>query len=1093
MASATQEAEDVHSFNLDDSELPPLPIDDDDLFLEPQSDAEHGEGSALMEKEMKRRLMDIESSFIPETSAIPDAAAHPIGADDTYIFGGAAAQRKQNEGTSKNENNLAVDKSGVYIDDSSQLEPPTPADAYKTPAINTLSLKSQVEEIAQTPSHSGTSGLDPLPSSPSAAAARRNISKGATATASRSVAEGEFNDLDDAEESSIAPNVPGISRIEALEADNSNVTDDDSGFSIANISAVPTLSNVASTVSSIRVNKRPSYLKNRQASQRSSLSSFTNRSDVSGDVVSDATLGADYALQSGGAAPVLVNRPSYGLSRLPSLGSIASSVSGYSESTPAELSRNASGLNGTGLDPLDEERPDTAKTATPPQTPRAFANMLPAPTDTVIAQHVQNIRVPDTAAKEYREKHLRSPEKKGFPATPFTSRKHNLTLKEQNSKIDKLTKENFDLKLKIYYLDEALKSRSDEGVKEMIEKNVQLQTDLANEKKDNMGLRKKVRDLERKLKAQEEGAAASRPTTAGSDAVRSVDSERYLELEEEITYLREYCERSEVEIDKLRQENLAKEVEKRKMAEYIKNMSDRSTQEPTSGVEEAMEMWKDLLEAETARREQADEDAQRLREEVAKLTAERAAEREAAVAAAANNNNTTHNVRNIYNITRRNQTSFTTRSNSGSDAAGEQNGNLSTATTVVDQLRHENAELRRDLGAQTSMLTSRNRERERLQQEIEDLKLAARRGSGSRSVAGDSIFERSISRAHQRSTSRHSANTRVTQLSDAEREDYESKQASFRDEIAQVKLLNQDLERELNAHLDLLTQAEEENKAYKEEQQLIQEDLKALQAERDEALLALEDKEAECENIREEALERIERLEDEIAQKENELERIANDLDNRNEDFVALQREMKNVSEALMQLEDDKVANIRKIQSLEQDLNDANLELEALGKRLREALSKIERLEVQLESTQDEISFLREEQEGDKIKIGELEAALSGAQSTIEEDKERFRDLEDQFTEERKQREILDSQEKEEVQKVLDDLNIQLSKSKDETRKLRKSLSSKEVEANSSMERLADLESSIRDALGTLDGTKSNFIKVGISIENKMWASLIIC
>jgi len=115
----------------------------------------------------------------------------------------------------------------------------------------------------------------------------------------------------------------------------------------------------------------------------------------------------------------------------------------------------------------------------------------------------------DTVAREYREKHLRSPDKRPSMAMPFHSRnKHNLTLKEQNSKIDKLSKREFRPKLKIHFLDQALQNRSDEGVKEMISKNVQLQTDLANEKKENQSLRRKVRDLERKMKAQEDGLAA---------------------------------------------------------------------------------------------------------------------------------------------------------------------------------------------------------------------------------------------------------------------------------------------------------------------------------------------------------------------------------------------------------------------------------------------------------------------------------------------------------------------------------------------------------------------------------------------------------
>src|SRR6201999_4345492 len=128
-----------------------------------------------------------------------------------------------------------------------------------------------------------------------------------------------------------------------------------------------------------------------------------------------------------------------------------------------------------------------------------------APTDTVIAQHIQNIRVPETVAREYREKHPQSPARSQVMSLALSNRaKSNLTLKEQNSKIDKLSKENFDLKLKIHFLDQALQNRSDEGVKEMINKNVQLQTDLANEKKENMSLRRKIRELEKKVKVQEE-------------------------------------------------------------------------------------------------------------------------------------------------------------------------------------------------------------------------------------------------------------------------------------------------------------------------------------------------------------------------------------------------------------------------------------------------------------------------------------------------------------------------------------------------------------------------------------------------------------
>jgi len=680
---------------------------------------------------------------------------------------------------------------------------------------------------------------------------------------------------------------------------------------------------------------------------------------------------------------------------------------------------------------------------------------------------VQNIRVPDTIAKEYREKHAEVSGNQTM-GIPFNGRgRNNLTLKEQNSKIDKLSKENFDLKLKIHFLDQALQNRSDEGVKDMINKNVQLQTDLANEKKENQTLRRKLRELERKLQSQEDGQATARRLSDGSEDEKSRRSSQ-AELEEEIMYLRECLHQYEVQVEKLKEDSLAKEVEKRRLAEYVKSVSERRDSEPTAGVEEAMEMWKDLLEAETARREQADEDAQRLRDEIARLKSETAS------------NATTNNVRNYYHISKRHITSYNGRSNSvDTDSLSErERPATASSSTVVEQLRHENAELRRDLGAQTSMLTSRNRERERLQQEIEELKLAHRKTDGARSIAGDSIFERSVSRAHQRSVSRMSGVTRISQFSDGERDEYERKQAALRDEIAQVKLLNQDLDRELNAHLDILTQVEAENRNLKEENRLNTEDLQALQTERDEALLNLQDKEVDFENLREEALTEIERLESEIDQKEQQLARLQRDYENRNEDFGALQQEIKRVSESLVALEDNRLQNERKLRSMEQELEGANIELDALDKRLREALEKNERLEVQTESNQDEISFLREEQEGDKIRIGDLEAALNAAQTSLQDEKERMRELEERLAEERRQREILDDQEKAEVQKVLDDLNTQASTAKDEVRKLKKNLSAKEEEAATWKERLEALENNLREALGNLDGTRSSLLKV---------------
>lgn len=1118
-SSDVHEPENAHVFEQSDSELPPLPSTDDDSFLRGQSDYGHSQlhndESALLEKEMKRKLLDVESSFLPEASPSGQAAG-VSGADDTYLFGGSPGNSRS-QGIHDEEENEG-DKAIASIEPSSDAlpsaahvvlpeSPETPSDAYKTPApewhgtdarakTEASDLEDQNEDTDAGAEDAGYMHDDSasilqgsIPPSPAAAAAERKLARTASALAldsQQDVSHITGNESEEQEtlyedarsEHSQRPS----SQASTVRATDSQPQHDERQQFAQDSPPVALDNAVASTISNMspsRLYKRPSFLNNRQASQRSSVSSVSNRSDLSNDALSEITLNADYAIQTGGAAPYNSSltssvRPSFGLSRLPSLGSIAS---GYSESVPVRgrATRTISGISVTSglhsegnLGRLDEE--EKANTPSPPATPRPTTATNVAPTDTVITRHVQNIRVPDTIAKEYREKHGEPSDKQAM-AIPYNGRnRNNMTLKEQNSKIDKLSKENFDLKLKIHFLDQALQNRSDEGVKDMINKNVQLQTDLANEKKENHGLKRKLRELERKLQSQEDGQDTVRRLSSDSEGNDSRRPSWQAELEEEITYLQERLRQTEVQIERLREDNLAKEVEKRRLAEYVKSVSERRDSEPTAGVEEAMEMWKDLLEAETARREQADEDAQRLRDEIAQLKSETAS------------NNTTNHVRNYYRISKRHHMSYSARAQSvATDSTSErERPATASSSTLVDQLRHENAELRRDLGAQTSMLTSRNRERERLQQEIEDLKLAQRKTDGSRSVAGDSIFERSVSRAHQRSISRMSGVTRISQFSDAERDEYERKQAALRDEIARIKLLNQDLERELNAHLDILTQAEAENRTLKEENRLNTEDLQALQTERDEALLALQDREADVENLREEALTEIGRLDREIEQKEKALARLQRDYENRNEDFAALQQEIKNVSEGLVALEDNRVENERRIRSMEEELKDANGELDALDKRLREALEKNERLEVQIESSQDEILFLREEQEGDKIKIGELEAALNAAQSSLQDETEKTRELEERLTEERRHREILDGQEKEGVQKVLDDLNTQVSTAKDEVRKLKKSLSSKEEEATTWKERLEALENNLREALGDLNGTRSSLLKVCI-------------
>jgi chromosome segregation ATPase len=480
-------------------------------------------------------------------------------------------------------------------------------------------------------------------------------------------------------------------------------------------------------------------------------------------------------------------------------------------------------------------------------------------------------------------------------------------------------------------------------------------------------------------------------------------------------------------------------------------------------------MWKDMLEAETAAREQADEENKRLRDEIMRLRSDAFSVQSQRGAR-----------------TKRDRLPSVASHSTGSDRGLDRNGVVSggsSALVELELLRHENAELRREVGAQTSMLTSRNKEKERLYQEIEDLKLNQQRGDGGRSVAGDSIFERSASRAHTRSVSRASEGTRVSHMSDAERENFEIKSGELRDQVSALKLENQTLREQLD---ELTADFEATDRAYQADVDQATRDINTLQLERDDALEIADDREAEFQALKMEAQEEIDSLGDERDAFSDEIQRLETELRNTDENFQALQDEMRSMSEGIIRLEEDAQANLDKFKAVRQELEDSNKEIENMEKALFEANSKVQRLTVQQESSQNEIAFLREEQDGDKIKIGDLESALKTSQMSLQSEKEKARELERRLADERNQREVVASREKQDIQRMMNDLNRETSSAKEEARKLKKALSSREIEATTWKERLTDLESGLREALGDLNGTRSSLLTSVINLQKEL-------
>ncbi|KAG6016821.1 hypothetical protein E4U43_003038 [Claviceps pusilla] len=1006
--------------------LPPL----ESSYIEAVTiDESKAQDETISEEAVRQHFNDVESSFLPALSPIATGRVGQVThkADDDTM-------------DTSNESNLRTSKQS---DDNSTVGT---IDAGDT-----------------------TASLENLDSSPTVAAAARTISR-AVSMASNTTGDGATVTM-----------IPADDLESIHENDNSSLsgTGAEDPFRQSR-NASDRVDAVSNASNSLRVSKRSKYLRSRFGSQRSSTSSFIASSDSQDGSEITVGIGADYALSSGGAAPALgmLRSTSNPFQRSISIGSVISGFGGD----------ESNDLSGSHLEPLPEvSSPALPHHHDPLKTPKASRENLGVtePTDTVLAQHVKNVQVPESLAKEYKFKNglqtPRPPSSFTMGTSTTTKPGRSLTLREQSSTIERLSKENFDLKLKVMFLSDRLDRLSEEGIKEMISENVELKTSLAVLQRDNKVLRKRVKELEKQAKDDDE-----RPSTASStDQTARISDEEAYEREQELIFLRERVEEYVSEVEKLRTESLNRESEKRRLAEIVKALSERTGD--SLGQQEETEVWKDLLEQETARREQADEENKRLRDETFRLKKELSAQ------------GSLQHTTNIYHIPKKSREggggTSPSRPMSGVSGGTESfAANSSVASTLVEQLRqeseqlrHENAELRREVGAQTSMLTSRNREKERLYQEIEDLKMAQRRGGGPASSTVDSIFDRSASRAglHERSQSRGSELTRQTLIEeDSEREELENKLAELRDKLSEVKLQNQELQRELESCMEDFEAAVEGKRQAEENMLMVQEDLDtamndlvALQAERDEAIREQGDMENEFEALRREAQDEIDALEAEADQRNEEIQRAQVDLRDRSENFDALQEEMRKMSEALVRLEDEQDSKLRRIKQLEQELDSSNKELEHLEQKLMEANEKNQRFSIQQESSQGEIAFLREEQEADKIRIGDLEAAIAHAEQNLRDERDRVRELDNRLQQEREQREIVADKEKEEVQQVVDELNREASSAKDEVRRLRKSLSSREVEATEWKERLIELENNLREALGDLNGTRSSLLK----------------
>jgi chromosome segregation ATPase len=1036
-----------HGGPLPDSSFQPASHDGTSL-LPPfnENSAIPANSTVMEERAMNRKLMDVESSFLPELSHLAAPNGRAEGADDTLAFGVLNDNLAMRRRTVSSDGLSPVQEPTNELSDhnhSGLRSPQTPPGAYKTPAPEEQQWRDDHDQGQEkkTPEAPNTSSLETMSSSPTATAAARTVSRvqsmatmGGYETADERHPPGRSDSDDDD---------PDVTPRKNQDTSLLNISPTRQGHSYdGNADSKAEFPESQS--------KRPKYLNSRTSHQRLSYSSLAS----TGTDASDVTLGADFALQSGGALPEprLQRKGKMTLSRSTSLGSIMSGISATSDED-GKARKPASGNVGD-LSTLQEESNQSSVIRSPvhgPLTPKASINRLTMPTDTVIANNVRDIEVPGTFARQYRQQQQdrnQSPEKALSMAGMTPGPKRGMTLKEHRSTVERLGKENFDLKMKIHFLDQALQSRSEDGVKEMIVENVQLKSDRLRLEKDNHSLKKQIRELQKKLDARESPSA---------DQGYGTDEERSPTAEEEVIYLRERLETNEIEIEKLRSESMARESEKRRLAEMVRSLGDTRTGTSDVGSREERDMWKDMLEAETIAREQSEEDNKRLREEISKLRHESFGQGRS--------------------LSRRQRIGGSVVSRSSSTDG--RNGVKAAELVEMERLKHEVSELQKMIGAQASTLTSRNKEKERLYQEIEDLKMG--RMGGVRSVAGDSIFERSASRA--RSYSRASNGTRASRLSNPERESLETKIGELRDQVSELKLGNQNLQNQLDevlAELDAVdAQAQADADQFNEELHLLTE-------ERDQALQDAEEQENAFQNLRNEYQQEVDGLGDELDAKLEECARLEEDLKTQSDNVKALQAEMRSASEGLIRLEEDAQNNLARYQQVQGELDDAHRELDGMQKALNESETKIQRLTVQQESSHNEIAFLREEQDGDKIKIGDLEALMKKVHLNLDLERDKTKELDRSLTQERQQRETVESTSKAEIQRVINDLNREAAAAKEDARRIKKALSSREIEANTWKERLMELEDNLRQAVGDANGTRASLLSSVTKMQREL-------
>jgi len=318
----------------------------------------------------------------------------------------------------------------------------------------------------------------------------------------------------------------------------------------------------------------------------------------------------------------------------------------------------------------------------------------------------------------------------------------------------------------------------------------------------------------------------------------------------------------------------------------------------------------------------------------------------------------------------------------------------------VAVLKREVEELRKESVAQTQVLSARNREREQLYQELEELKLQTMRNGREPTVAING---------------------------DQGHEECEATINELRDRLTEMRIKNQDQRDELEGALRDLEHVEQEKADAQEDYQVeidrLQDVIDQLVKECDELREAKEESDRVADELDQEIDSLVKEAQEKMAYQEREI-RI------RDEDLIAMKNDMQDALDKayldIESLEETVLNKNARIENLRDQLQEIEEEHARLLQRYEDNIQQGSRIQVQQEVSARELQFLREEADNAALKMADFQAMekkLMESQRKLQQESLKVKELEAKIEIFEADQGRADSEAEEKLKKQVEELN----------------------------------------------------------------------